>query len=85
MKPPVPPATKAPEPRVAGGEPRVFTLPLAGHVLELIGVEGDPRFRVMVDGRRCLVRERCVTMRVSPGLSLANDPAPAGQRRPWRT
>jgi hypothetical protein len=76
-KPPVPPATKAPEPRVADREPRVFTLPLAGHALQFIGVDGDPRFRVMVDGRHCLVRERRVSVRVSEGGSSGNDPPPA--------
>jgi hypothetical protein len=74
-KPPAPPAAKAPEPHVVALEPHVFTLPFAGHALQFMGVDGYHRFRVMVDGQRCLVRERCVYVRVSEGGNRGTDPA----------
>jgi hypothetical protein len=68
-------AKPPPQPAVAR-PPRVIALPLAGHALQFIGVDGDRRFRAMVDGRPCLVRERCLSIQVSEGGNRAG-PEPA--------
>lgn len=74
-KAPSPPAAKSPSPPAAVTAPRVIALPLAGHVLQFIGVDGDSHFRAMVDGQRCLVRERRVSAQVMDGGSRRTDEA----------
>jgi hypothetical protein len=74
-KPPPPPDPKPPSPPAAPRAPRAIELPLAGHALQFIGVDGDRRFRALVDGRRCLVRQRHRTIQVSEGSSSSR-PAP---------